>query len=371
MAGKKSNPAGAAPTTADGAAEKDASPGKSPRQAAPESAPAPEEKTVRRRRYGWLWLIPLILLAAGAWLWFQHLRHYPQRMDRLEADVERIAALELEIAELERERAEETADARAARLAGDRDREALAIRLTAAERSLEALGGRPVLEQSRWTLDAADRLLALADRQSRFARDHEGAASAVREALRLLAEVGDPRYGVLRAELQEQARALERIPPRDIQAVVVRLGALLSRVEGLEPVTRPETSAPAPMEALPDDGFRRAVASIRRALRSLVTVRRSEEGVDTLLTQSDTQALRQLLAAELHLARLAYIQGDLPAYSAALVASRARLARLHSPANPDVADTLSDIDELLELGRSPDTPDIAASLERLRSIRSD
>ena len=185
MAGKKSNPAGAAPTTAGGAAEKDAAPGKSPRKAAPESAPAPEEKTVRRRRYGWLWFVPLILLAAGAWLWFEHLRHYPQRMDRLEADVERIAALELEIAELERERAEETADARAARLAGDRDREALAIRLTAAEKSLEALGGRPVLEQSRWTLDAADRLLALADRQSRFARDYEGAASAVREALRI------------------------------------------------------------------------------------------------------------------------------------------------------------------------------------------
>lgn len=371
MAAQKSKPAAAPPATAGGAGEKTASAGKSPRKAAPKSAPMPEEKSVRSRRYGWLWLIPLMLAAAGGWLWYEHFRHYPPRLDRLEADVARIADIERGIARLERERNEEAANARAAMLVGDQAREALKTRLAAAEKSLEALGGRPGPQQLRWTLDAADQLLSLADRQSRFARDYEGAASAVREALKLLADAGDPRYGGLRAELEEQARALERAPRRDIQAVVVRLSALLSRVEGLQPATRPEMPGPAPVEALPEEGWRRAAASVRRELRSLITVRRSEDGVDTLLTQSDTQALQQVLAAELHLARLAYIQGDLQAYSAALVAARARLARLYSPSNPDVADTLPDIDELLELARSPAAPDLAASLERLRSIRSD
>ncbi len=373
QAGKTSKPSRAAGKAASGSgATGKAASGK---PAAGKVAPAEKPKPARRRSYWWLWLIPLVVAGAGAWLWFQYLADLPSRVDELEVRVEEYEELQLKLEELERRRVEDAAllaaDAQAARLAAERVRDGLEIRLAAAERGLEAMGSQPAGQQVRWRLDAADRLLALADRQSRFAKDHEGAALAVREALELLSQAGDPRYAVLSAELHEQARSLERVPARDIQGVVVRLGALLSRVEGLDPNLRPSASDSLPAEELPEKGWERAVASTRRVFRSLITVRRTDSGVATLLTEGDSEALQRLLAAELHLARLAYIQGDLQAYSAALVAARGRLSRLYAPTDPDVADTLADIDELLELGRSPQTPDIAASLQRFRSIRSD
>ena len=371
MAGAKPNPPGKAAKPKAGAAKKVASAASPPAKAdSPKSG-----KAARRSRFRWLWLIPLIVFAAGFWLWYDYLAGLPSRVAELEEEVAEIGQLEARLEELESRRdedvAQQAADAEAARLASERVRDALEVRLAAAERALEALGSRPAGQQVRWRLDAADNLLALADRQNRFARDYEGAALAVREALDLLAQVGDPRYGGVRAELQEQARALERIPARDIQGVVVRLGALLARVEGLKPDLRPAAAGTRDAEELPDEGWERALASTRRVLRSLITVRRTEGSVDTLLTDTDTEMLQRLLAAELHVARLAYIQGDLQAYSAALVAARGRMARLYPGDDPDVSDTLADIDELLELAQGREAPDIASSLQRLRNIRQD
>lgn len=369
MAGAKSNPPGKPSKPKAGPAKKGDSTG-SP--AAKADSPK-TGKAAPRRRLWWLWLIPLIVAAAGAWLWYEYLADLPSRMADFEEEVAEIGQLEARLEALEGRRdedaARQAADAEAARLAAERVRDALEVRLAAAERALEAMGSLPAGQQLRWRLDAADNLLALADRQSRIARDHEGAALAVREALELLAQVGDPRYGAVRAELQEQARALERMPARDIQGVVVRLGALLSRVEGLKPELGPSADETPGAEELPDRGWERALASTRRALRSLITVRRTEGRVDTLLTDTDTETLQRLLAAELHLARLAYIQGDLQAYSAALVAARGRLARLYAGDDPDVSDTLADIDELLELAQGREAPDLASSLQRLRNIR--
>ena len=371
MAGAKPNSAGKAAKPKAGAAKKAASTASPPAKAEPPGKGKPSA----RRRLWWLWLIPLIVAAAGAWLWYEYLAELPSRIAQLEAEAAAIGQLEGRIEELERRRdedaARQAANAEAARFAAERMRDALEVRLAASERALEALGSRPAGQQQRWRLDTADSLLGLADRQSRFARDYEGAALAIGEALELLAQVGDPRYGALRAELQEQARALERMPARDIEGVVIRLGALLSRVEGLKPDLRPSAGEAPDADELPDEGWERALASIRRALRSLVTVRRTEGGVDTLLTETDTETLQRLLAAELHLARLAYVQGDLQAYSAALVAARGRLSRLYAEDDPDVSDSLADIDELLKLAKGREAPDIASSLQRLRNIRAD
>ena len=370
MAAAKTNPAGKASKTKAGAPKKAAS-----TSGAPGKATTPRtEKPAARRRLWWLWLVPLIVVAGAGWFGYRYLADWPSRLAELEEKAaaagemeERIEALEQRLAE---ETARQAADAQAARLSAERVRDALEVRLTAAERGLESLGSRPAGQQDRWRLDATDQLLALADSQVRFARDYEGAALAVREALQLLAQVGDPRYGALRSDLREQARDLERMPARDVQAVVVRLGALLSRTEGLRPDLSPGSGGSASAGDLPEGGWERAVASTRRALRSLITVRRTENAVATLLTDADTETLQRLLAAELHLARLAYIQGDLTAYAAALVAARGRLSRLYDPGDADVTDTLADIDELLQLAQRGDAPDIAASLQRLRNLRS-
>ncbi len=375
MAGTKTNPAGKAPQTGKGAAGNGGAPRKTTAKAPAENAAAKEEKAPTRRRLWWLWLIPLVLAAGGAWLWFQYLAEYPSRIDRLEAEVARLEELELRIAEMERRRAEDAAslaaDAQDDRRAAERVRDTLEARLSAAERRFETIGRQGAEQPLHWRLDAADRLLALADHQNRLARDHQAAARALREALELLAETGDPRYGDLRAELEEQARALERIPARDVESVVVRLGALLARSEEFSLLARGASAEASEAEELPDEGWDRALASTLRALGSLITVRRTDDGVGTLLTETDAQTLKRLLAAELHLARLAYIQGDLEAYSAALDAARERLARLYAADDADIVDTLADIDALLELGQALDSPDIAASLQRLRALRSD
>lgn len=371
MAATKTNPAGKAPKSGKGAAKKVTS----TTGPSGKADSVDESKPRGRKRHLWWWLIPLIAVGAAAWFGYDFLADLPSKVDALEDRIEAVEELERRLEELEQRRVEaaalQAADARAARLAAERVREALEVRLAAAERGLEALGSQPAGRQVRWRLDAADRLLSLADRQNRFARDYEGAALAVRETLQLLAQIGDPRYGALRAELQEQARALERMPARDIQGVVVRLGALVSRVEGLKPNLKPVAPDSASAGDLPDRGWARAVASTRRAMRSLITVRRTEGDIDTLLTDADMEMLQRLLAAELHLARLAYIQGDLQAYSAALVSARGRLSRIYAPADADVSDTLADIDELLELAEAGDSPDLAASLQRLRNIRPD
>ncbi|MCY4165249.1 MAG: uroporphyrinogen-III C-methyltransferase [Gammaproteobacteria bacterium] len=375
MAGAKSNPPGkAAAKKQAGVARKAASAGHPPAKA---GSPKSEQAAPRKRRlwWLWLWLIPLIVAAAGFWLGYGYLAGLPSRVAEIEQQVAEIGPFSARLEAFENRRdkdaAQQAADNEAARRASERLRDALEARLAAAERALESLGGRPAGQQARWRLDEAENLLALAHRQSRFARDYEGAALAVRDALDLLAQAGDLRYGAIQAELQEQARALERMPARDIQGVVVRLGALLARTEGLKPDLGPSLGAASGAEALPGQGWERALASTRRALRSLVTVRRTEGGVNTLLADTDTETLWRLLAAELHLARLAYIQGDLQAYAASLVAARGRLARLYAGDDPEVSDTLADIDELLGLAQGPEAPDIASSLQRLRSIRSE
>lgn len=116
----------------------------------------------------------------------------------------------------------------------------------------------------------------------------------------------------MRKLLAKEINDLKAVPRPDTEGIVLTLGSLADSLEGL-PLKNamPDTFREAPAAPAGElSGFARAVATVRAALGSLVSIRRADDPISPLLSDAQKTVLIRSLDLELQLARLAIMRGD-------------------------------------------------------------
>jgi uroporphyrin-3 C-methyltransferase len=157
----------------------------------------------------------------------------------------------------------------------------------------------------------------------------------------------------------------------DLEGMTFALASLAERIESLPLNQEVDVSDD---EAAPVDpelsGFRRAIASIKRAFGDIVSVRRTDEELTPLLSPEAAYFLRANLALKCQAARLALLRGEQGVFRQSLDDAADWLREYYDADSSAVASALATISELQDENVSVTPPDISDSLRLLRQYRT-
>lgn len=294
---------------------------------------------------------------------------------QVEGDAERVAELRLALERrLERLEAEAAATATtAAELQSVLSREAgvtveLAAQLSELNSRLDEMTGIDSGRRTRLLRAEATYYLRIANAQAMLAGNPGLAASALRMADDRLREMADPALAPVRRQLGEDLAALEALPDVDIAGASFRLQALAAQVRGW-PLGN---TVPAEFRAAGAAGssesmvaWERVKQTVADVFGSIVSVRQSDAPPEVQLTEAEQSLVIESVRAELQLARITLVTGELALYQQSVKRAAEQISRYFNTDATAVAaalEALADL-EAAELPREP--PDISGSLSLL------
>ncbi|HEX7719926.1 MAG TPA: uroporphyrinogen-III C-methyltransferase, partial [Woeseiaceae bacterium] len=157
----------------------------------------------------------------------------------------------------------------------------------------------------------------------------------------------------------------------DVEGITMRLASLADAVSTLpieEDVARAATGMPA---IDPDAGpLDRTWASLKAAFGDVVSVRRTDEAVQPLLSPDARYFLRANLALQMQTARLAMLRGEQEVFEQSLTDAEDWLRQYYDRDSSAVQSALATITDIRNQYPSTDLPDISESLHLLRQYRA-
>ena len=153
----------------------------------------------------------------------------------------------------------------------------------------------------------------------------------------------------------------------DIEGVTLTLASLADVIQSLpldEEVT-PE-DRPRPEIDEQQSGFSRAWTAVKNAFSDMVSVRRTNEQLEPLLSPEAQYFLRTNIALQLQTARLALLQGEGAIFRQSLEDARSWLERYFDTEAKAVSGAVETIAELADSPVAAELPDISASLRLFR-----
>ena len=186
----------------------------------------------------------------------------------------------------------------------------------------EAIAKLPGGERVRllWRVEQAEYFMRVANVQATLAGDSAGALTALTIADEQLRDAADPRFSPVRKLLARDIAALRAVPQVDTEGLVLKLTALSGSI-GRLPLKQVAPGSFATTPAAPEaglTGMQRALAALRSAFASIVSVRRTDAPAATLLSEESAGALVRSLELELQMARLALLRGQAQVYRSSL-----------------------------------------------------
>jgi len=245
--------------------------------------------------------------------------------------------------------------------------ESLPGRMENLEESMANLQGVSAGARDAWLVAEAEYYMQLANAQAQLAGNAELAAFALELADRRIRELGDPVYTPVRRELADEITALRAVEDVDIEGVTLTLASLADVIQSLpldEEVTPEDRPRPEIGEEL--SGFSRAWAAVKNALSDMVSVRRTNEQLEPLLSPEAQYFLRTNIALQLQTARLALLQGEGAIFRQSLEDARSWLERYFDTEAKAVSGAVETIAELADSPVAAELPDISASLRLFR-----
>ncbi|HKY90240.1 MAG TPA: uroporphyrinogen-III C-methyltransferase [Nevskiaceae bacterium] len=349
---------------------------------APRAAPVPPSRPPRSglRWVGVvLWLVLMAALGLSGWAayeWWQQHESLSDQVARGEVNdrqlASRITALETQGGEIA------TRQADLSRSANRNATDIAALQSSIAESqrlmgriSDELSGGR-----TRFQLAAIESLLIMAIDRLQLEHDAASALTALETADERLAAINDPRLFPVREAIAAERTALRAVPRADVASAALSLGSLIDRVPQLPLVAHAPSQFESPdvrEAAIPATAdmpaWRRILASVTTAAKSLFTIRRDDNSRSTRLLPPEQEAIvYQVLILELEGARVALLRGNTAAFRDELRSASSWLDREFKPDDPGVLAVRGEIERLRSYELSPPLPDIGRSLERLRSL---
>ncbi len=335
------------------------------------AAPPPAKSSGGSSLPGWLALLLVLCLGAGAaWI-------VQQGMHREQALQERIAQLESSGAEKDLEAGIAAAESRLQgqlRSAGEMTRQALAGQDAALERfgerieyQQELLAGFSARDEDTWLRAEAQYLLRLANQRVLMARDPDSAIALLQSADDILRELGDPGLHEVRAATAAEIAALRALPRVDVEGIYLRLSALIEQAASLRIFEAPEIDYRAAPEAADtwqnrlQRGYEQAIAR----LSEYIVIRRRDVPMQALMDPQWEGLVRQNLRMLLEQSQVALLRGNQKLYSESLERARHWVAQF---SETDEAAAAAMDAELLALQAETvavEMPDLSRSVQAL------
>jgi uroporphyrin-3 C-methyltransferase len=319
----------------------------------------------------------VIAVAVAGYVWIRHGSGLSPPLVELQKEAaisnSELAALGARVGEFDtaRRRLDEDLDRLAERVGQETEAlGTLPARIDTIQATVDRFVGAGDKVRAAWLLAEAEHYMRIANAQLGLAGEVDVAQTSLGLADDTLRELNDPRLTPVRKQLARELNELKGVPRPDTEGIVLTLGSLAESLEDLPlknsmPDTFRETPQ-APAETL--TGFARAVAAVRSALASLVSIRRADDPISPLLSDAQKNVLIRSLDLELQLARLAIMRGDAGMFRRSIDAATERVADQFDPMSAEVQSALGSLRELSEVRLPEELPDISGSLTMLLSV---
>lgn len=244
-------------------------------------------------------------------------------------------------------------------------------RMSTLEGSVSSLQGISSGARDAWLLAEAEYYMQIANAQLQLAGNPQLAAHALGLADERILQLANPALTDVRRALSTELRALEVMVKPDTAGLTLTLSSLAAVVDSLP--LKQEIALPKDDETPVDpelSGTDRALASLRSALDSVVSVRRTDETLKPLIAPDAQYFLRANLALQLQAARLAMLRGEETVFQQSLDDAAAWLTEYYDTGSAPVQSALQTIADVRGSVFSIAVPDISESLRLLRQFNA-
>jgi uroporphyrin-3 C-methyltransferase len=249
--------------------------------------------------------------------------------------------------------------------------ESLHGRISTIEGSVASLQGISTGAKDAWLLAEAEYYMQIANAQLQLAGNPQLASLALGLADERILQLANPALTDVRRALSNELRALEVMDKPDTAGVTLTLASLAGVVDSLplkqEIALREDDETAVDPELTGTD---RALASLKSALDSVVSVRRTEEALKPLIAPEAQYFLRANLALQLQAARLAILRGEESIFQKSLDDAATWIREYYDTESIPVQSALLTIADIRDSVFSVSVPDISESLRLLRQFNT-
>lgn len=308
----------------------------------------------------------LVLIALGFFAWLDAQRNNAALREETARRLTLAEAIQTQAKDREARIAAELRDAQAklalleTRLAESQSQQA----------ALEALYRELAPSRDDLALNEVEQILLIANQQLALAGNVSAALAALQLADAKLARIDRPVLGPLRRTLARDVDRLRALPFIDVAGIAQKLDQSVALVDTL-PLARDER-LPAPKPAPSDQGepaWRRLLDDIVNELRSLVRLETSARPAAPLIAPNEAYFLRENLRLRLISARIAILARQEASYKADVRTSREWLRQYFDTRTKPVQGVIATLDQMLAAPLPDDLPDLAASLDAVRTLK--
>jgi uroporphyrin-3 C-methyltransferase len=237
--------------------------------------------------------------------------------------------------------------------------------------ALEALYRELAPSRDDIALHEVEQILLIANQQLALAGNVPAALAALQVADGKLARIDRPPFGPARRALARDMDRLKALPFIDITTITHRLDQAIAQVDAL-PLARderlPASKADDALAQAPR--WRRALAEIWQELRSLIRLEVSDRSAPPLVAPDEAYFLRENLRLRLLSARTAILGRQEAIYKSDLRAASAWIKQYFDTRTKPVAGLQVMLGQMLATPMPDDLPDLAASLEAVRTLKA-
>jgi uroporphyrin-III C-methyltransferase len=237
--------------------------------------------------------------------------------------------------------------------------------------ALEALYRELAPSRDDLALNEVEQILLIANQQLALAGNVPAALAALQLADGKLARIDRPPLGPLRRALSHDVERLRALPFIDVTAITLKLDQAIGQVDAL-PLAKDERLPQPKAEVAPPDepAWRRAVADIVRELRALVRLEVSDRPAAPLVAPDQAYFLRENLRLRLLSARTAILGRQEATYKSDLRAAQAWVRKYFDTRTKPVQAMLEALGQMFATPLPDDLPDLAASLDAVRTLKA-
>lgn len=244
------------------------------------------------------------------------------------------------------------------------------------QQALSAMIQEVTQSRDAWLLAEVDQVLNIAAQQLEITGNVAAALIALEGADQRLARSGQASLLPLRKRINEDIARLRALPMTDLAGIALKLDGLLATIDVLPlayerrpPPSQNETPKATP--SLIELGFWASLAGeLWRELRELIHIERLDRPAPALLAPEQSFFLRENLKLRLLAARLALLTRDGRSFREDIGQAREWLDRYFDRETRQVQSALVTLNVLAETELKLELPDLRASFEALRSLKS-
>jgi uroporphyrin-3 C-methyltransferase len=220
-------------------------------------------------------------------------------------------------------------------------------------------------------LSEVEQILLIANQQLALAGNVPAALAALQLADGKLARIDRPPLGPLRRALSRDVDRLRALPFIDVTAITLKLDQAIGLVDTLS-LAKDERLPQPQAETAPADepGWRRALRDTLRELRALVRLEVSDRPAAPLVAPEQAYFLRENLRLRLLSARTAILGRQEATYKSDLRAAHAWVRKYFDTRTKPVQTLTETLGQMLATPLPDDLPDLAASLDAVRTLKA-